>query len=606
MNKRILLLVTSVILLVPQYPFAMEQGIRTNQTSPNLVCFNHYEPATQGKAAEDKSTTPKITLSCNHTFCTECLNQIIDNAIDNTEVPVCSHRDHIRQRRPYTFSISELNLITNNDTFKIKRIETIKTQKQEALRKQKAELEAEANSGNSSKQEAINPKCEACLGTHTPQECITLQCKHICGKACLNKILIDCVGKSEMPRCPHADCRKKDDSSIHPADYSKITTDHTILCKLERVQLKKAIGNSPNIKECPTNNCPFVFLIDPKIREHETCPMCVRKYCTHCLLDHANTVDCNFAKTSTNKSAADKASEDEIARITKPCPGCHAKIQKNDGCLHMTCKAPGCGYEWCWNCLGQWRGHGDYYHCQRTPIITGANPFGSLNTRQNPTRPMYNYDHDENRLNERDQRLLENAQEYLERYNFFGRYENLNRRQRTLLDARLNNIRLPQTPEYARERAQRTIEELNKIESNFNFNPPFNPALLLLAVPPVLVAIRLITLIKSPIKIKAAIEHLQNLIDDAPLKKTDNLLDYLNKNQYALTISSQKIAQLREYVINEQFREFMALATECKKELEAMTAPNAGFTNAFKKIRWGISADLYSARQGILKTFGRA
>lgn len=35
---------------------------------------------------------------------------------------------------------------------------------------------------------------------------------------------------------------------------------------------------------------------------------------------------------------------------TKKCPNCHAAIEKNGGCMHMTCRknAGGCGYEFCW------------------------------------------------------------------------------------------------------------------------------------------------------------------------------------------------------------------------------------------------------------------
>ena len=56
---------------------------------------------------------------------------------------------------------------------------------------------------------------------------------------------------------------------------------------------------------------------------------------------------------------------------TKKCPVCHKPIEKNQGCNHMTCKAAagGCGYEFCWMCLGKWSEHGTatggYYKCNR-------------------------------------------------------------------------------------------------------------------------------------------------------------------------------------------------------------------------------------------------
>jgi ariadne-1 len=42
----------------------------------------------------------------------------------------------------------------------------------------------------------------------------------------------------------------------------------------------------------------------------------------------------------------------------KKCPKCKIEILKNDGCMHMTCRPPGgCGYEFCWLCLGDYRTH---------------------------------------------------------------------------------------------------------------------------------------------------------------------------------------------------------------------------------------------------------
>jgi IBR domain, a half RING-finger domain len=78
--------------------------------------------------------------------------------------------------------------------------------------------------------------------------------------------------------------------------------------------------------------------------------------------------------------AEERASEREILGISKKCPGrrCSWRIQKNDGCDHMTCKPlsppqtnptcfvtqqlksqnppPGsrCGHQFCWECLASW------------------------------------------------------------------------------------------------------------------------------------------------------------------------------------------------------------------------------------------------------------
>lgn len=40
-----------------------------------------------------------------------------------------------------------------------------------------------------------------------------------------------------------------------------------------------------------------------------------------------------------------------VAETTKPCPHCHAPVEKRGGCKHITCR---CGYQFCYGCLTQW------------------------------------------------------------------------------------------------------------------------------------------------------------------------------------------------------------------------------------------------------------
>lgn len=49
-----------------------------------------------------------------------------------------------------------------------------------------------------------------------------------------------------------------------------------------------------------------------------------------------------------------------ILKHTKPCPGCHSNIEKQGGCMHMTCSK--CRHQFCWVCMGQWAHHHNCNH----------------------------------------------------------------------------------------------------------------------------------------------------------------------------------------------------------------------------------------------------
>jgi parkin len=50
----------------------------------------------------------------------------------------------------------------------------------------------------------------------------------------------------------------------------------------------------------------------------------------------------------------DREARECIERTTKSCPKCHVRIEKNGGCMHMTCAQANCKFEWCWICGVEW------------------------------------------------------------------------------------------------------------------------------------------------------------------------------------------------------------------------------------------------------------
>lgn len=136
---------------------------------------------------------------------------------------------------------------------------------------------------------------------------------------------------------------------------------------------KASAATNPNAKQCPTANCNTIFINSKTaqflyyifgITSDVTCQECNKTYCSTCLVPHNHRFPC---VSGTENIDADTL--EFINTGTKKCPNCATHIQKNEGCLHMTCRRQGCGHEFCWQCKGPWyssfgaRTHNDNYSC---------------------------------------------------------------------------------------------------------------------------------------------------------------------------------------------------------------------------------------------------
>ncbi|CAI7852799.1 unnamed protein product, partial [Closterium sp. NIES-54] len=87
-----------------------------------------------------------------------------------------------------------------------------------------------------------------------------------------------------------------------------------------------------------------------------------------CLEEAHRPVDCETVGKWILKNSAESENMNWILANSKSCPKCKRPIEKNQGCMHMTCTPP-CKYEFCWLCLGAWSEHGEktggFYACNR-------------------------------------------------------------------------------------------------------------------------------------------------------------------------------------------------------------------------------------------------
>ncbi|KAM3080906.1 hypothetical protein ACMFMG_004867 [Clarireedia jacksonii] len=143
---------------------------------------------------------------------------------------------------------------------------------------------------------------------------------------------------------------------------------------------QNALSSKTRFKCCKTNisvklatrwlEAPFIASYELLILEQTTQNprYCSNKSCNKFVPPadiHASIAVCSACNTRTcapcgNAEHAGVCKEDAQGKVVqelaakngwKSCPQCNFVIEKNEGCLHMTCK---CKHEWCWECLREW------------------------------------------------------------------------------------------------------------------------------------------------------------------------------------------------------------------------------------------------------------
>ena len=124
-------------------------------------------------------------------------------------------------------------------------------------------------------------------------------------------------------------------------------------------QLRNFIEDRSTSRWCPGADCKYIATLPgtQTLSEHGMpvfCHGCSTSFCLGCGdSPHAPLICADMLSWKENYETT--GSESWILQNTKPCPKCHVRIEKNNGCSHMTCKQ--CRHEFCWICLGDWKTH---------------------------------------------------------------------------------------------------------------------------------------------------------------------------------------------------------------------------------------------------------
>ncbi|GAB2229164.1 hypothetical protein Droror1_Dr00023300 [Drosera rotundifolia] len=164
-------------------------------------------------------------------------------------------------------------------------------------------------------------------------------------------------------RCPDPSCSAAVCEDIINAVASEEDKE-----KYARYFLRSYIEDNRKAKWCPAPGCEYAVEFAAGSGTYDVNCNCSYSFCWNCTEEAHRPVDCSTVAKWILKNTAESENMNWILANSKPCPKCKRPIEKNQGCMHITCTPP-CKFEFCWLCLGAWSEHGEktggFYACNR-------------------------------------------------------------------------------------------------------------------------------------------------------------------------------------------------------------------------------------------------
>eukprot|EP00567_Pseudictyota_dubia_P001932 CAMPEP_0197466988 /NCGR_PEP_ID=MMETSP1175-20131217/65337_1 /TAXON_ID=1003142 /ORGANISM="Triceratium dubium, Strain CCMP147" /LENGTH=609 /DNA_ID=CAMNT_0043003047 /DNA_START=1 /DNA_END=1830 /DNA_ORIENTATION=+ len=212
-------------------------------------------------------------------------------------------------------------------------------------------------------------QCQICYDEDgfDPAEMMAMPCGHEFCLDCWRGFLEVAVTNgpaSVMTTCPQAGCNE----IVTEEELRRAATD--VLPKFEGYQLRSFVEMNGLTRWCPGPGCERVAIGTARCIDaagDARCDACTTCFCLRCGEEPHAPVTCRDLVRWNEKCRNESETANWILANTKPCPKCSSRIEKNQGCNHMSCQQ--CKYEFCWICMGNWNEHGantgGYYRCNK-------------------------------------------------------------------------------------------------------------------------------------------------------------------------------------------------------------------------------------------------
>ncbi|XP_059628610.1 probable E3 ubiquitin-protein ligase ARI8 [Cornus florida] len=183
-----------------------------------------------------------------------------------------------------------------------------------------------------------------------------------------------------MLRCPDPSC----DAAVGQ-DMINLWASDDDKGKYNRYFLRSFIEDNRKTKWCPAPGCDYALDFSAGTGSYDVTCRCSHSFCWNCTEEMHRPVDCGTVAKWVLKNSAESENMNWILANSKACPKCKRPIEKNQGCMHMTCTPP-CKYEFCWLCLGDWTEHGErtggFYACNRYETAKQDGAFSEAEKRR--------------------------------------------------------------------------------------------------------------------------------------------------------------------------------------------------------------------------------
>ncbi|ONK82111.1 uncharacterized protein A4U43_C01F36230 [Asparagus officinalis] len=167
-------------------------------------------------------------------------------------------------------------------------------------------------------------------------------------------------------RCPDPSCKAAVSKDVVDALVSQEDRE-----KYSRFLVRSYIEGNKKAKWCPGPGCDFAVIFhggggSSRSADSEVSCRCGHAFCWNCGEDAHRPVPCETVAEWVLKNSSESENTNWILANSKPCPKCRRAIEKNQGCMHMTCTPP-CNFQFCWLCLGGWSEHQgqSFYDCNK-------------------------------------------------------------------------------------------------------------------------------------------------------------------------------------------------------------------------------------------------